>query len=252
VDKEAIEVVMDNGAVWRLKRAADSKLPAPEHYQYWLWMLDRFQAAAEAGAEDLPRVILRPPEIMELVGSPNPGGSQYEQIDDAFNRFANLIIAAHSVFHDVAKKAEFVGTASLGTLCSYVSWRVRPDTRQAPLEFAAGWVAPGPLLWASIKDGYLKSVPLAPLRKLSYVGQRLYTYLSKHCQPGSKFEISVRKLLPKIPMTCRSDQVRDRLDQHHDDLVKIGFLRDIRMEGRGQERKIIYERTEKDPDNKIT
>jgi hypothetical protein len=239
VDEIAIEVVTDDGTQWRLVRTADSKLPAPEHYPYWLWFLDRCQAAAERGAESAPVIRLDPIELFDLFGGQR-GGAQYRYLDDAFERFSSLVIKNRAA---VVMKGQLIEErGNLGTLCLYRSWRVMPERDQHVFEFAKGGIMPGPVLWSSVRAGYLKSMPLAPLRELSYVGQRLYTYLSKHCQPGGEFVISARKLLPKIPMVCQPDQLKKEMRKHHDRLMSIGFLTDVSFDGRGDTLKLIYRR----------
>lgn len=239
VNELAIEFETEKGLAWSLARAANRKLPAPEHYPYWLWFLDRCQAAAEAGSDAPPRIILDPPQLFDLFGGPR-GGRRYEQLDEAFERFSSLLIQTRTVFYDRGR--EYETKANLGTLCYYASWRVKPGRQQEVLEFAKGWVAPGPLLWSSVQAGYLKSVPLTPLRDLDYVGQRLYTYLSKHCRKGGEFSISPVKLLPKIPMRCPPDQLKRKLGSHHEALAKVGFLADVQIEGRGKSKLITYRR----------
>ena len=239
VDDIAIEIVTDDGTQWRLVRTADSKLPSPEHYPYWLWFLDRCQAAAERGEEKAPVIILDPVELFDLFGGQR-GGAQYHYLDDAFERFSSLVIKNRSAV--VMKGQLFEERGNLGTLCLYRSWRARPEKDQQVFDFAKGGLMPGPVLWASVRAGYLKSIPLSPLRELGYVGQRLYTYLSKHCQPGGKFVISASKLLPKIPMRCPPDQLKKELRKHHDQLERVGFLASADFEGRGQELKLVYRR----------
>jgi hypothetical protein len=240
VDNEAIEVVSDDGVLWRLVRPTDRKLPAPEHYPYWLWFLDRCQAALADSDGKAPVIKLDPVELFDLFGGPK-GGANYAQIDEAFERFSSLLIRNRSAF--VMKGKTYEDKANLGTLCFYRSWRAKPDKDQGVFEFAKGGVVPGPVLWSSVQGGYLKSIPLSPIRELGYVGQRLYTYLSKHCQPGGEFVISASKLLPKIPMSCPPDQLKKELRKHHEQLGKVGFLTDVAFDGRGKDLKITYRRS---------
>jgi hypothetical protein len=239
VDEIAIEVVTDDGTQWRLVRTADSKLPSPEHYPYWLWFLDRCQAAAERGEENAPVIMLDPVELFDIFGGQR-GGAQYNYLDDAFERFSSLVIKNRAAF--VMKGELIEERGNLGTLCLYRSWRARPERDQHVFDFAKGGLMPGPVLWSSVRAGYLKSIPLAPLRELGYVGQRLYTYLSKHCQPSGKFVISASKLLPKIPMRCPPDQLKKELRKHHEQLGKVGFLASSDFDGRGQDLKLVYRR----------
>lgn len=247
--RECIEVTTDEGVIWQLARTTRSLLPAPEHYPYWLWFLDRCHAAYELGWTEAPAILLNPPEIFDLFGAPKKPksehrsgyhGSRYDTLDAAFERFSNLVVSRRTAFFD--GKRTYSGRDNLGTLCMYRSWRAKPQKGQQVLEFAKGRVAPGALLWESIKAGYLKSVPLEPLKYLTYVEQRLMTYLSKHCQPGGQFSISPEKLLPKIPLECPPDQLHRRLDPRHEALAKIGFLYDARIEGRGSDKVIVYQR----------
>jgi hypothetical protein len=239
VNKLSIDITTDFGQVWSLERTAKSKLPAPEHYPYWLWFLDRVQAAAEEGCTDAPRIELNPPELFDLFGAPH-GGRRYQQLDEAFERFSLLVIRQRSAFFDGQR--EYESKANLGLLCSYRSWRIKPQKDQEVLDFARGWIYPGPILWASVRAGYLKSVPLTSLRGLDYVGQRLLTYLSKHCRPKGEFSVSSEKLLPKIPLECSPDQLKRRLDPHHEALAKEGFLANAEIEGRGANKLLTYRR----------
>ena len=240
VNDDAIEVISDDGVLWRLVRPTDRRLPAPEHYPYWLWFLDRCQLASEHGEQKAPAIKLDPMELFDLFGAAR-GGRGYEHLDEAFERFSSLLIRQRSAF--VMKGKTYDDKANLGTLCFYRSWRAKPHKDQGVFEFAKGCVVPGPVLWSSVQGGYLKSIPLAPLRELGYVGQRLYTYLSKHCQPGGEFVISASKLLPKIPMSCTPDETKRQLRKHHEQLGKLGFLDAVEFDGRGKDLKLIYRRS---------
>ena len=241
--RDAIEFKTDDGTQWKLVRAMDTLLPAPEHYPYWLWILDRFKRAADHQAE-LPMVALDPPEIFDMFGGPASykiGGSRYNQLDDAFLRFASITVDQHGILYDFESRKTWEGRRRFH-LIDYLSWRVKPHKNQEVLDFVKGHVVPSPFLWQSIKSGFVKSIPLEPIKKLSYIGQRLYTYLHKHCRPGGEFVISAAKLLPKIPMSCAPDQLQRRLDKHHDDLAKIGFLDYVEIQGRGSDKVLVYQR----------
>lgn len=240
VNLPSIEFTTKSGRVWRLERTAQSKLPAPEYYPYWLWFLDRLQAAAENGAKRIPRVAINPPEIFDLFGGAR-GGARYTHLDEAFRRFSLLVIRERSAFHGYGQTCE--SEANLGTLCYYQSWRVGSDARQETLGFAGGWVAPGPLLWMSVQSGYMKSVAPKWLRGLDYVGQRLVTYVAKHCRPSKNYAVSTTKMLPKIPLRCQPNKTRNKLEPHHEALVKNGFLADAQILGRGADKMVIYRRT---------
>jgi hypothetical protein len=243
VGGEAIEITIDGTTTWKLERTVRSLLPAPEHYLLWLWFLDRCQAAAASGCKEPPRIALNPPELYELFGG-NMSGSWYLNIDEAFTRFSQLVIQVRTAYHAPSGMPSF--KATLGTLCYYASWRPeRPSSKQELFGFEKGWIAPGPILWASICDGYLKAVPLQAMRRLpSYVSQRLLTYLMKHCQPGRQYKVSLAKLLPKIPMTCPTKERKRQLRAHHKALVEVGFLAtEPVFEGRGDDLMVIYERS---------
>jgi hypothetical protein len=244
VKKEAIEITIGDATAWQLMRTARGSLPAPEHYRFWLWFLDRCQAAAIAGCDRAPRISLNPPELYELFGG-KKGGTWYREIDEAFTRFSELVIKVHDAYH-TPKGAVVEHKATLGTLCYYVSWRTKkPNEKQELLGFEKGWVAPGPLLWASICGGYLKAVPLPPMRRLpSYISQRLLVYLMKHCSSGGQYKVSLSKMLPKLPMDCSPREARRKLAAHHRSLLEVGFLaREPIFEGRGPDLMVTYERS---------
>lgn len=249
VRRTSIEVSAGGATTWRLTRSAETLLPAPEHYRYWLWFLDRCREAAEAGEEKPPRIVLNPPELYDLFGiegAGKKGGSWYREIDDAFKRFSHLILGVHEAFH-TPKGGVTVCGGALGTLCTYVSWRTKqPSERQELFNFEKGWVAPGPMLWATICNGYLKAVPLQPMRYLtSYVAQRLLAYLTKHCRPGEQYKVSLAKLLPKIPMSCAYNETKRRLGPHHRALLNVGFLASEPVfESRGTSLTVTYERSD--------
>lgn len=245
--RKYIEVVTDGGVVWRLTRQAGGRLPAPEHYGYWLWFLDRCQAAAEAGHVEPPRLVVNPTEIFDLFGAPKRSkksgynGSLYDALDAAFSRFATLTIGKRTAFFDGNRT--YSGHAELGTLCYYASWRSDTQDKQQVRDLGKAWVKPGTLLWESIRAGYLKSVPLEPIKHLTYVERRLFTYLSKHCKPRGEFAISPDKLLPKIPLYLPSNLIKSKLGPKHEQLARVGFLRDANIEGRGKNKLIVYRRT---------
>jgi hypothetical protein len=240
----AIEVNVDGSTTWKLVRAANSLLPAPEHYVLWLWFLDRCQAAARAGCKVPPRIAVDPKELHRLFGG-KLDGRWYENIHKAFSRFANLIVQIHRASHAPTKSRGM--DATLGTLCYFVSRRSEGIEPEDLEDFDWGWIAPGQMLWESILAGYVKAVPMQTMLRLpssAYVAQRLTTYLMKHCRPGDSFKISLVKLLPKIPLSCPSDQIRKKLRPHHEALVKAGFLAKAPIfEGRGTGTMVTYERT---------
>jgi len=247
VKGEAIEFTTDAGLTWRLNRTTDSLLPAPEHYRHWLWFLDRCKKAGDAGADRAPRIELNPPELYRLFGGARTG-RWYNVLDDSFTRFSKMVISVGTALHANGVDNEY--KANLGTLCHYASWRTKkPHPHQETFEFQRGWVAPGELLWDSMESGYLLSVPLEPIIHLqTYVAQRLYTYLCKHCRPGCEYTVSLRKLLPKIPMTQPLKEAKRMLTPHHKALVDIGFLVSMpQYVGRGEDRMVVYRRSRKLP-----
>lgn len=238
VNDVSIRFKTDEGLEWQLMRGAATKLPSPEHYKYWLWFLDRCNQAAEQGMTLAPRIALIPTELSRAFNLA-PSGQWYRDVDEAFKCFSHLIVSAHSVFHAGGK--QMTTDTTLGTLCYYSSWR---DNKGFEGLESRGWIAPGPLLWSSIQNGYLLSVPMDKLVQLnSYIAQRLYTYLSKHCRPGKEYTVSLRKLLPKLPMKTPLEKASSALRRHHADLVKVGFLaRAPKFVGRGVNRMVVYQR----------
>jgi hypothetical protein len=250
VKKHAIEIRMNGGTVWKLKRVAGGSLPAPEHFKIWLWFLDRCQAAcyADPENEDPPRISIDLKELKALFGNEGGGGSGgwYRNIDEALCRFSELVISVHDSYY-TPNGIMMTGKANMGTLCSYVSWREKRGNEQVG-QFETndrGWIAPGPLLWASIRGGYIKAVPFRAILDVPYVAQRLVTYLMKHCKPDAAFKVRLEKLLPKIPLEGPIKACRRRLASHHEVLFKIGFLATPPVfEGRGTETMVIYERAQ--------
>ena len=122
VKKTSLEISVGNNTTWRLTRSAETLLPAPEHYACWLWFLDRCQAAAEAGETLPPRIVVDPTELFDISGL-SKGGTGYRTADEAFRRMSNLIInVGREFFTPKGVKASSFG-GSMGTLCSYLSWR---------------------------------------------------------------------------------------------------------------------------------
>lgn len=247
----AIETIVNGRTTWRLTRLADTLLPAPEHYRFWLWFLDRCQAAARTGCEESPRITLNLGELYDLFGG-EKGGTWYREVDEAFTRFAGLVIKVRDAYH--TPKGVLENNTTAGTLCYYSSWRIpkdKKDRRRKPdpaeRRQDVGWIAPGLLLWASIQSGYLKAIPLESMRRLppsAYVAQRLLAYLTKHCISGGQFKISISKLLPKIPMSCAGREAKRKLTPHHKALLESGFLaKEPAFEGRGQDLMVVYCRT---------
>ena len=247
VKNESIEVVIDGEKIWRVERLVTSLLPTPEHYPIWLWFLDQCQAAAESGCVQTPRIVLNLPALAKSLGR-KADGRWYDDVNEAFCRLSRLVITDCKSFHLPGEKPLASGTA-LGTVCYYGSWR-EDDTKdnKASVVGAIGWVAPGALLWTSIQQQYLKAIPLLSVSNLkSYVAQRLFLYLSKHCQAGRSFKISTSKLLPRIPIDCPSDKIKYRLRPHHKALVDIEFLaHEPQYDGRGSGLMVTYTRTKND------
>ncbi|RZK44662.1 MAG: hypothetical protein EOO61_03005 [Hymenobacter sp.] len=243
VNKPAIEICGSEGVLWRLERTASSLLPAPEHHPIWLWLLDGFHAAARQGCKEAPRIRISLAQMAKDL-SRTPNGQWYRDVDEALSRFSRMVIIAGQSLH-VPSGHVVSKSGALGTLCNYVSWRTQSaKERESLVDGLEGWVQPGPFVWDSIRSGYLKAVPLLAVRNLqSYVAQRLYLYLSKHCKPGGQFKVSMNKLLPKIPMACSSDQVRKKLKPHHETLLGLDFLAcEPVYEGRGRGLMVTYQR----------
>lgn len=246
VHKNAIEVSINESLVWKLVRTTDSLLPAPEHYPIWIWLIDRFHAAARTNCKEPPRIAINLAELGAALGS-KMDGRWYKNVDEAFCRFSSLVIkVGHACY--VANSGALVNQrGAFGTLCSYVSWRTTDsEERKTLVDGVDGWVMPGPFIWESILSEYLKAIPLLQLRELkAYVSQRLFLYLGKHCRAGSTFKISLRKLLPKIPISCSAREAKRRLQPHHQALIASGFLKSEPIyEGRGQSLMVKYERSE--------
>jgi hypothetical protein len=248
VGKPYIELANDIGGHYRLSRSADSLLAAPEHYPHFLWAIEAFIRSTKY-VEDCPAIEINPPEIYDMFGGPVSskrtygGGSWYDKLEEGFKRFAKSTVSQSGMIYDATTKRTIRGGPTFH-LFDFASWRADPQEKQNVFDFAKGYLICSPLLWLSIKKGkYLKSVPLEPLKNLSYVGQRLYMYLSKHCPPGGQFKVSAQKLLPKIPITCPPDQIKRRLYSSHDALVQIGFLRNVVIEGRGINKSLTYFRS---------
>lgn len=242
VNKPAIEIRGSEGVLWRLERTASSLLPAPEHHPIWLWLLDGFHAAARQGCKEAPRIRISLAQMAKDL-SRTPNGQWYRDVDEALSRFSRMVITAGQSLH-VPSGHVVSKSGALGTLCNYVSWRTQSaKERESLVDGLEGWVQPGPFVWDSIRSGYLKAVPLLAVRNLqSYVAQRLYLHLSKHCQPGGCYKVSFSKLLPKIPMSF-SKNSKEKLEPHHKALLESGFLASGPIyEGRGARLMVTYER----------
>jgi hypothetical protein len=243
VNKPAIEICNSDGVLWRLERTASSLLPAPEHHPIWLWLLDRFHAAAHQGCTEAPRIRISLAQMAKDLRR-TPNGQWYRDVDEALSRFSRMVITAGQSLH-VPSGHVVSKSGALGTLCNYVSWRTQSaKERESLIDGLEGWVQPGPFVWDSIRSGYLKAVPLLAVRNLqSYVAQRLYLYLSKHCRPGDRYKISTSKLLPKIPLNCPTNEAKRQLRPHHKVLSDIGFLASQPVyEGRGIGLMVTYQR----------
>jgi hypothetical protein len=242
VNKPAIEIRGSEGVLWRLERTASSLLPAPEHHPIWLWLLDGFHAAARQECKEAPRIRISLAQMAKDLRR-TPNGQWYRDVDEALSRFSRMVITAGQSLH-VPSGHVVNKSGAFGTLCNYVSWRTQSaKERESLIDGIEGWVQPGPFVWDSIRSGYLKAVPLLAVRNLrSYVAQRLYLYLSKHCQPGGRYKVSFTKLLPKIPMSL-SKNSKEKLEPHHKALLESGFLASGPVyEGRGARLMVTYER----------
>jgi hypothetical protein len=244
VKNEAIEIRSGEEVIYRLVRAADSLLAAPEHHPIWLWFLDKCHAAFRAGYKEAPRIALNLHELALSLGR-TPEGRWYADVDEGFKRFSSSIIKAGQILYLGDKNEVVSAHGAFGTLCNYVSWRTtNAKERQTLVDGIDGWVQPGPFVWESIKQGYLKAIPLPEMREIkAYVAQRLYVYLSKHCKPGEQFKISMNKLLPKIPLNSPMNHAKRDLKRHHHALSELGFLAcEPVYTGRGQGLMVTYQR----------
>lgn len=222
VKDPAITFSTDDGRHWRLERGVCGKLPAPEYYKYWLWFVDRCVRAAAESPKAPPWIDVNPLELFDLFGH-GKSGERYRIIDDAFKAFAELRMTAKSAFYDPTNGRVFHEEAHT-SLCDYISWREESLSGGDPRNPPRAKIRPGYMLWESVKADYVKSFPLEPIKDLPYVSQRLFTYISKHCLPGRHYTVNVWKMLPKIPLELRSNQVKTVLNRYHADLISKGFL----------------------------
>jgi hypothetical protein len=243
VGNVSIQVRVGDNVVWELTRFADSLLPAPEHYKIWLWLLDRFQAALHAGCVHRPRVALNLKELRDLFGEDGKnGGKWYHNVDEALTRFAKLGVTEHKAYF-MPDGTEMNERAIAGTLCHYYSWKnaAQGAHKKGQPQALGGWIAPGPMLWGTMRRGYIKALPFQEILGLPYVAQRLVAYLTKHCRPGRSFKVSLDKLLPKIPLQGAAKECRKRLAPHHETLLRSGFFAVApTYEGRGLHAMVVY------------
>jgi hypothetical protein len=246
IKDKAIEYIdEEKGRRWRLVRSAEGSLPSPEAYRYWLWFIDRCIRAAADGHEAAPWIDVNPRELCELFGN-TPSGSRYRVIDDAFTSFADLRLKETSAFYDAETRSVWNKTGTV-SLCDYESWRRTTEKQERTYQGAR--IRPGAMLWSSIKANYIKALPFEPLKDLSYIAQRLYTYISKHCRPGGSYTVNIQRMLPKIPLSSANLHIRRTLGRAHTELATKGFLLPLtetppgaQWSGRGKTLTITYRR----------
>ncbi|MDH7570094.1 MAG: replication initiator protein A [Armatimonadota bacterium] len=180
-------------------------------------------------------------QILKILGK-EMSKREYDRIQQSLDRLVGTTITSKNAFWDNRRKC-YVSKA-FHIFDAYELYREQPGRKSAHSpELPMSYVVLSSFLFESIKAGYVKNLNIDFYLSLDTpLAKRLFRFLDKKAYNNRTFEIGVMRLAEKLPVhDAYPSQVKRRLDEAHKELIRQGFLADVRYDRRRDgEEKVVY------------
>lgn len=180
-------------------------------------------------------------QILKILGK-EMSKREYDRIQQSLDRLVGTTITSKNAFWDNRRKC-YVSKA-FHIFDAYELYREQPGRKSAHSpELPMSYVVLSSFLFESIKAGYVKNLNIDFYLSLDTpLAKRLFRFLDKKAYNNRTFEIGVMRLAEKLPVhDAYPSQVKRRLDEAHKELIRQGFLAEVRYDRkRDGEEKVVY------------
>lgn len=163
----------------------------------------------------------------------------YDRLDLALSRLLGVVIQSKNSFWD--HKGKSFATHSFGILSAYMVFSRADRADDNPYVSCATF---NEVLFESFKSGFIKTLDLDLYLSLrSPVARKLFRILDKRLHRGPRCDFEVMRLAQRIALSDSAypSDVKKHLDNAHDELFSIGFLKSARFAKQRKSLSVSYE-----------
>jgi hypothetical protein len=235
-------------ATWTITGSDKYGLPLPGDDDILLILI---QIAQERGLEDRTLPIDRQDVLRRLKGDKKRfSGPEYQRIQDALLRIQGTqIVATHWYNYRLRRHVTFAG----GILDDVVIVEETPGRRSRRGQLPLSYIVWNEQFFNSLRDGYVRAIDLEKYLSFSRpLTKKLYRFLDKKFYDKKpKFEMNLRVLAHEhlgVQRGYRYDSdLKKTMKPAHEDLVRIGFVREVEYRKTSEGIIVVYHRGDDDP-----
>jgi hypothetical protein len=214
-------------------------------------LLILIQIAQERGLQDRTLPIDRQDVLRRLKGDKKRfSGPEYQRIQDALLRIQGTqIVATHWYNYRLRRHVTFAG----GILDDVVIVEEMPGRRSRRGQLPLSYIVWNEQFFNSLRDGYVRAIDLEKYLSFSRpLTKKLYRFLDKKFYDKKpKFEMDLRVLAHEhlgVQRGYRYDSdLKKAMKPAHEDLMRIGFLREVEYRRSAEGIIVAYHRMEEEP-----
>lgn len=169
------------------------------------------------------------------------GDSQrsYERLESSLRRLAGVRLESQDFFWD--HKDRCFLTRGFGLIDNYVLYR-KETSRPSDQPFISS-VTFNDTIFESFRSGFVKTLDLDLFLSLRYpIARKLFRLLDKKLHKSPIYEIELMRLASRIALTDSAypSDVRKHLAAPHDELIQVGFLKQVTTIRKGRSETLRY------------
>lgn len=200
--------------------SVNSELPIPIDQKVLLAVL----TLAARSSSGLTKIFFTQWELLNELGWGKDGRS-YRRLKDSLNRLSSTELRFNNLWYSNGEKRR---TSSKFNIISEIYFGEAYREGKRVQDADKGWlVLPSPLV-KSIQDGFVKSLRLDYVRKLSDHAIFLYRLLDKHFWKSAELEYDLIELASRIGVERTKSnslkRIRQRVQKYGEELITIGYL----------------------------
>ncbi len=208
-------------------------LPGPFEQDVFVGLLAFF---SEQGMPENGLIHFTRYDLCRLLGI-STAGTYYAAIEEAIERLHATHVTAVEEFYKkgtgVEKRREFYIFPQVMTY---------KERQKRGLVTDRWWVQLPEIVVENFRDGYIKPLDLGLYTSLSTpLARRVYRYLDRKRHRLPKWQTGAAQLAAALPLArAYPSYLKAKLEQPHNDLVKHGYLVNVKYEGSGRDSVVTY------------